>query len=871
MFPKSYLNLRLSNKFILPTIAVIFLSFLCVGIYFIEDQRKSQEIRLEEKAERITKLLLSSSIESIWDVDLKNLEWNCQAFFEDEEITRLVIVDTFNKEEVLVNLLKDVRGSRDIVKKADFIRGDHKIAKLEVVFSNYYIERDLVQLRNTFMILSILMFLLMIGIIKVVSQIALRPLKGMMEGVHHLTEGDLNFRIPVLCQDELGKLTVSFNAMAEELNLYHGHLHELVDTRTAELKNTNVQLQQEIVEREKYEKALRGSEEKYRELVQNANSIILRWDTEGKVTFFNEYAQNFFGYQEEEIIGRHVVGTIVPETESTGRNLGPLMDDICKNPQKFEYNVNENIRKDGSKVWVAWTNKILTDNAGNPVGALSIGADITQRKLAEEELQRAMEDAEKANTAKSVFLANMSHELRTPLNAILGFAQLMNKSSRDASDEESLRIIQRSGNHLLDLINQVLDLSKIEAGRSTIESNCFDLTCLLDELENMLSLKAREKNLALVFDSSPELPRYICTDVVKLRQVLINLLGNAVKFTDEGSVTLRIAAEESCCKPSPSSGNRGDCILRFEIEDTGIGIAPRDIDYLFEAFGQIPTGREVSEGTGLGLAISNKFVRLLGGEIHLSSEAGKGATFRFEIPVELVDKEDLPSGREANRVIALEPGQSCYRMVIVDDKWDNRQLLVKLLEPFDFELREAVNGNEAVELVEKWRPHLIWMDIRMPVMNGDEAAREIRAMQPPVRQPVIIAVTASVFEEKMDEVLAAGCDDIVLKPYKESEIIGMLKKHLNINFLYEKNEITTKKTKLASSNLKISPADFHSLPKEIVFNLKESVERLEADSALSVIEEIRRRNEHLADILQKLVEEYRFEKIEELLGQNEKH
>ena len=236
MLPKSYLNLRLRNKFIIPTIAVIFISFLSVGIYFIHDQRTIQEIRLQEKAKRISRLLLSSNLESIWDVDLKNLGRNCQAFFEDEEITRLIIIDTFNNEDVLVNLSKNITGTKDIVKAADFIRGDHKIAKLEVVFSNYYIEQDLAQLRNTLVVLSVLVFLLMVGIIRVVSQIALRPLKGMMAGVHHLTEGDLSFQIPVQSQDELGKLAVSFNTMAEELNHYHGNIQELVEKRTAELK-----------------------------------------------------------------------------------------------------------------------------------------------------------------------------------------------------------------------------------------------------------------------------------------------------------------------------------------------------------------------------------------------------------------------------------------------------------------------------------------------------------------------------------------------------------------------------------------------------------------------------------------------------------
>ncbi len=864
MLPKTYLNLRLRNKFIIPTIVVIFISFLSVGIYFIHDQRTKQEIRLQEKAERISRLLLSSNLESIWDVDLKNLERNCQAFFEDEEITRLIIIDTFNDEDVLVNLSKNITGTKDIVKTADFIRGDHKIAQLEVVFSNYYFEQDLVQLRNTLVILSVLVFLLMIGIIRVVSQIALRPLKGMMAGVHHLTEGDLSFQIPVQSRDELGKLAVSFNTMAEELNHYHGNLQELVEKRTAELNKANAKLQQEIIERERYEDALRKNEEKYRELVQNANSIILRWDTEGRITFFNEYAQAFFGFQEDEIIGRHVVGTIVPETESSGRDLRPLMDDICKHPQKYEYNVNENMRRDGSKVWVAWTNKILTDDAGNPVGALSIGADMTERKQAEQELERAKEAAEAANKAKSAFLANMSHELRTPLNAILGFAQIMERNPNISSEKENLRIIQRSGSHLLTLINQVLDLSKIEAGHITTEENCFDLFHLLDELENMLSLKADKMHLTLLFNCTPEVPRHICTDEVKLRQVLINLLSNAIKFTDDGSVNLRVSL-----KNHRDPENNEKCMILFEIEDTGPGIAPEEMGHLFEAFGQTATGREAQEGTGLGLAISHKFIQLMGGDMHVKSEVGQGTTFSFDIHVQVVDADAMIQKSPTRSVVALEPGQPRYRLLIVDDKWDNRQLLVKLLNPFGFDLREAENGQEAIDIWETWQPHLIWMDIRMPIMDGYEATKRIRAQASRIpHPPAIIAVTANVLEEGRAAVMSIGCDDIVIKPFREADIIEMLQKHLNIRFLYAANEIPADKANLKNDKLRLTSSDLDVLPKEMLMKLNESVAALEMDTSLTIIDEIRKQNKPLADSLQKLVEEYRFDKLQKLLDQS---
>ncbi len=356
----------------------------------------------------------------------------------------------------------------------------------------------------------------------------------------------------------------------------------------------------------------------------------------------------------------------------------------------------------------------------------------------------------------------MSHELRTPLNAILGFAQIMERNPNISSEKENLRIIQRSGSHLLTLINQVLDLSKIEAGHITTEENCFDLFLLLDELENMLSLKADKKHLALQFDCAPEVPRHICTDEVKLRQVLINLLSNAVKFTGEGSVNLRISLKNHI---DPKDKNK--CIILFEIEDTGPGIAPEEMDHLFEAFGQTATGRETQEGTGLGLAISHKFIQLMGGDMHVKSEVGQGTTFSFDIRVQVVGADDMTQRSPTRRAIALEPGQPRYRMLIVDDKWDNRQLLLKLLNPFGFDLREAKNGQEAIDIWETWGPHLIWMDMRMPVMDGYEATKRIRAQASRIPHIPIIAVTANVLEEGRAAVMSTGCDDIVIKPLKK--------------------------------------------------------------------------------------------------------
>jgi PAS domain S-box-containing protein len=316
---------------------------------------------------------------------------------------------------------------------------------------------------------------------------------------------------------------------------------------------------------------------------------------------------------------------------------------------------------------------------------ICIVRDITERKQAEEA-------TDVANQAKSQFLANMSHELRTPLNAILGFSQLMNKSANLApEDKQNLKIIIRSGEHLLTLINQVLDLSKIEAGRITLDETTFDLFPLLDDLETMFQLKANKKGLHLFFERSDAVPQYVRTDEVKLRQVLINLLSNAIKFTKEGSVSVRVAVVSH--KKQQTTNNR-QLTIHFEIEDTGVGIAPEEIENIFEAFVQAKTGRELREGTGLGLSISRKFVQLMGGQIPVSSIVDKGSTFKFDIDigVGVVEPNAIATQQPTRRVIALEPNQQRYRLLIVDDKPDNRQLLIQLLSPLGFELREASNG-----------------------------------------------------------------------------------------------------------------------------------------------------------------------------------
>ena len=410
--------------------------------------------------------------------------------------------------------------------------------------------------------------------------------------------------------------------------------------------------------------------------------------------------------------------------------------------------------------------------------AARAGAEL-ERIQVETAMQQARDAADAANRAKSAFLANMSHELRTPLNTILGFTQLMiREGDLTAQSLANLNIVNRSGEHLLELINDVLEMSKIEAGRVSLHPARFNLHYLLNNLEDMLQLRAQAKGLTLRFNCDAEVPAYIEADESKLRQVLLNLLGNGIKFTKQGIVSLQVLSQ-SASKGAPADP---EVMLQFTIVDTGPGIAPEEVDQLFDPFVQTTTGQRSQEGTGLGLPISQQFVRLMGGELTVATTLNAGSTFTFTLPVRRVQPEQARARPRSPQRLA--PNQPDYRILVVEDHDANRELLVRLLNRSGFLVEAAQNGQQALELAQQWRPHLVWMDIRMPVMNGYEATRRIQAarLDP---SPVVIALTASAFEEERDRVIAAGCQDFVRKPFRHDAILEKMADYLPIQYLYK--------------------------------------------------------------------------------------
>lgn len=469
--------------------------------------------------------------------------------------------------------------------------------------------------------------------------------------------------------------------------------------------------------------------------------------------------------------------------------------------------------------------------------------ELTERRRIEGELQQAKEAAEAASQAKGAFLANVSHELRTPLNAILGFAQLLSHDTNLTDDQrDSLKIIQHSGEHLLTLINDVLDMSKIEAGRMTLRPIDFDLRHMLTDLEELFRLRAADKQLTLTFDIAADLPHYVQADEGKLRQIIINLVGNAVKFTARGGVVLRA---------SHQSGR-----LKIMVEDSGPGLADEDLALIFKPFVQLASGQKSTEGTGLGLSISYEFVRMMGGELRVISTPGQGSTFTFEVPVALATEADVPRTTRVRRVIGLEPSQPRYRLLVVDDRAVSRLLLVKLLTPLGFEVREAANGEEALAVWADWQPHLIWMDLRMPVMDGHEATRRIKATARG-QSTVIIALTASAFQEERDMIMAEGCADFVRKPFREEDIFDQLTRQLGVRFVYADEPASSSALSRQPDRLVAATA----LPAAWRADLQQATVAADLDRMLALIDQLRPGEPVLADQLTELARNFNYDQI----------
>jgi PAS domain S-box-containing protein len=580
---------------------------------------------------------------------------------------------------------------------------------------------------------------------------------------------DYSLKIDLDDYIEVKNLGDSFNLMLDK-----------IQRREAELKENRDHLELRVAERTH---DLEYAKEKLEEM-SHRNELILNTvgegiyglDINGNVTFINTTAAKLIGFEVEEVLGKNS-HNLIHHSHADGSDY-PMKE--CSAYKSFNdgkiHTTNDDVfwRKDGTSFPVEFITTPIFEN-NQITGAVVSFKDITKRKETEAELIGAKEKAEIANQAKSKFLASMSHELRTPLNAIIGFAELIqNTPGLDEKVLENINIINKSGDHLLALINNILDMARIEAGKLVLEEKDIDLFSMVNTIITMLNIRAQKKDLPLTTELAEDLPAFIRVDELKLRQILINLIGNAIKFTEQGHITLKI--DYTPDKNNPACGK-----LLLEVNDTGPGLTPEEINELCKPFAQTEIGRKQADGTGLGLSISRNMIELMGGKLKVKSQPGKGSSFSFSINITIVD--DGKVLKQDQQVQRIAPNQTKYKVLVVEDIEFNRYLLCNLMQKVGFEVTNAKNGQEALERFKEFQPDFIWMDILMPVMDGKTATRKIRELKNG-KNTKIVAITASVFSDEKEGIINSGCDDILFKPYHESEIYHCMHQHLGVEFIF---------------------------------------------------------------------------------------
>jgi PAS domain S-box-containing protein len=632
-------------------------------------------------------------------------------------------------------------------------------------------------------------------------------------------------------------------------------LKHQVNARTRELKQANTDL--------------RASEQRYRHLFEQNPAPMLIYQRETLAMLaVNDAFVHHYGYSREEALAL-LLTDLYPENEKE-----PVKKVIARLKGHNYVGEWHHRKADGALITIVVRSHDI-DYWGH-AARIAVISDVTEMKLMEAELRNVNEtldqkvrertaelvqknlELEAANRAKSLFLANMSHEIRTPLNAVLGFSQIvLHDPNLSPESRHNLQTVTRSGEHLLTLINDVLDMAKIESGRMVLEQAPFDLPGLLADVTDMFAPRAAGKNLQLIRELHPGMPRHIAGDAGKLRQIIINLLGNAVKFTQKGGICLRA---RTCSREDGTW-------LEVEVQDSGPGIAPGDLERVFNAFEQSEIGKRSQSGTGLGLTISRECARSMGGSLTVTSQPGQGACFHLALPVtEAAQAPEAPSQGNQRRIVRLKPGQHPWRILVVDDRDTNREILVKMLAPLGFTLIEAEDGQAALEAFAAQAPHLVLMDVVMPVLDGREAIRRIRAL-PEGREVPIIAVSASVFEDQLREIIQVGANDYLRKPLREEELFEKVARFLPAEFEYEGEEVSLPLPQGEALSATGVAEAMALLPEAVRAELLAAARQLDKGGVMAVLNRLDGMPPAVADRVRSLAESYRFDLLEDELLQ----
>ncbi|WP_017306948.1 PAS domain S-box protein [Spirulina subsalsa] len=629
---------------------------------------------------------------------------------------------------------------------------------------------------------------------------------------------------------------------------------------------------QDIRDRKQAEDKLRENEERLRSIASNIPGMlytIVDYGNTARFEYVSEGVEELCQVPLEAVYedANLLLNQMHPEDQEGYRCVSE------RSIQEFSSFSHEwrHILPSGETIWLMGKSRPVRRSDG-AIAWNGILLNITTLKEIQGELEKAKEAAEAANRAKSTFLANMSHELRSPLNAILGFAQVLDGAENlTPPQQENLHIIRQSGEHLLSLINDILDISKIEAGQITVHAEDCHLSRIVDELYNLFRLKAQQKQLQFTISQGEGVPEWIYGDRIKLRQILINLLSNALKFTQKGTVHLHIEQTplpaETLPPHSPESG-QSLIQLAFTIQDTGIGIRSEEIPQLFNPFVQSESGLQSQQGTGLGLAISQRYAKLMGGEITLESQWKQGSKFTLTLPILTSFTQTPAPASSLKQIIGLAPNQPEYRILIVDDHLPNRQLMQQILTPLGFIVREAHNGQEAIEQWQQFNPHLIWMDLRMPILDGYEATKKIRQIEAEnkIKNPVyIIALTANAFDEQKQQALDLGCNDFIHKPLEISSILETTAEYLGLNYTYAEEDTVTSINQDTEFYIK----QCSHLPEDWKNRILEAIFSLDLSQIQELTQEISEQEPELTALLKTYINNYDYNSILTLLGNSD--